>query len=628
MDITYKRAFDIVTRYCLNGEYDVSQIPYNPGKTVSSFRQSPSAKLPRTTPESAGISSLYISDFLTELEENLSANIHSLIIAVGGRVICDVSAPGYDSGRWHQTFSMCKSLTGLAVGMLIDDGKLSLSSRLADFFPKTDGKLKNITVKNLLTMTACVSFSEIGAITTDNWTEMFLTSDLKYPVGSKFCYNSMNSYILSVIVSKVCGKDMLDFLTERLFAPLGIKNVMWEKSPEGFSKGGWGLYISTEDCVKIGVMCANGGVYEGRRIISEEYLCEATSTQTENPKEDSEYNYGYHIWSNRNGRSCLFNGMFGQNVWICPESKIVIAVNSGNNELFQRSALLACVARYFDPSVFTVSPPLRNNRKSYKKLKKTEKNFFFSRTYTEHRNPPSFLQKLHSFFGRIKMSPIPEDAEKHLLNRRFDISPTNAGILPLFTRLVQNNFSHPVSGVVFTPVNGDALVSVFTAGDTEYRITAGLFGYTENEIDINGEKYTLSARAEFTYSEERERMLKLDFVFPELASSRRIALYYGYPDRIRIVFDEIPGKKMIASLLDSVSGSLPRAFTWLSIIKPQFNISLVKNAVLTSFAPTVFAVPHADPIPMLPPSESVSETEKTEAPEETAEIQPAEQPQP
>ena len=221
-------------------------------------------------------------------------------------------------------------------------------------------------------MSANISFAELGSITTENWTSEFLSSELKAAVGSKFCYNSMNSYILGVIIKRISGYDPFDFLNERLFRPLGIINVFWEKSPEGISKSGWGLYISAQDMAKIALMLLAKGMYNGRRILSEEYISEATKVQIENPKEDSTYNYGLHLWVNRNERSYLLNGMFGQNVWICPENEMIIVCTSGNNELFQHSATLSIIARFFDPSVFSPLAGMKENKKDYNKLLATQ----------------------------------------------------------------------------------------------------------------------------------------------------------------------------------------------------------------------------------------------------------------
>ncbi|MDY3846545.1 MAG: serine hydrolase [Eubacteriales bacterium] len=591
MDVTYKRAFDLINGYFLSSETDVAQIPYKPQKTQICNKPTECPFL-RTAPELEGFDSMRLASFLHSLESSRTVNVHTVAVLANGKLICEAAAPGYSLGTWHLTHSMCKTLTSLAIGILVDDGKLSLDDKLTSFFGKdVDGKLRTISVKNLLEMNSNVTLGEIASITLENWTDEFCHSQLKADVGSRFAYNSMNSYILGVIVSKVSGVDLFDFLMERLFMPMNIENVFWEKSPEGYSKGGWGLYISTYDMLKIGMLFLDGGKYNGKQIISREYVENATSVHMINQKEDSNYNYGLHIWVNRDGDSFLMNGMLGQNVWICPKNNMIIACTSGNDEIFQSSETINNIEKYFSPKNYTPDAPC-SKLKGLKKakcriLKSAEHDFYKSRTFSAPIKKYTALQKFKSFILRRKLCDIPKEAQA-LEGKILIPTENNVGLLPIFIRFMQNNHTKGIGSVSFER-DGDSLFAVFDEKDEQYRLKIGFTSYEESVIDVHGEKYIVSVLGEFTLSENREKMLKLDIIFPELPNVRKISIYYGDASNIRIKFEEIPGRAMISRLVSGVVGSLPKAIALLSIIKPQFNVEVMKFKILAGFEPTLIA---------------------------------------
>lgn len=143
----------------------------------------------RATPESQGVSSEYIGKFLKALADSPSANPHHVILLRRGKIIAECSYAPYVNGMWHITHSMCKSLTGMAVGLAVDDGKLSLDEKLVDIFPMPRNplrkyQLKDVTVENLLNMTSGVEFSESGAISGNDWIDGFMGSHCKEEPGT------------------------------------------------------------------------------------------------------------------------------------------------------------------------------------------------------------------------------------------------------------------------------------------------------------------------------------------------------------------------------------------------------------------------------------------------------------
>lgn len=145
----------------------------------------------------------------------------------------------------------------------------------------------------------------------------------------------MATYMCSAIISKVSGKSVLEFLTPRLFEPLGIENPSWESDPEGINVGGWGLSVTTEDISKLGQLYLEKGEWKGKRLISESWVEEATGYQTSNgsnPESDWEQGYGYQFWQCRHN---LYrgDGAFGQYCIVMPEQDAVLAITSGSDDM-------------------------------------------------------------------------------------------------------------------------------------------------------------------------------------------------------------------------------------------------------------------------------------------------------
>ena len=236
-----KRAVNLLTSLAFGSETSPSVVPYYPQKTrISSDEYK---YFPRSIPERHGISSRRIYSMLCALESERRANIHGLMIISGGEVISECTKDGYDVNMWRLSHSMSKTVTGMAIGLLCDEGRLKLSDRIVEIFPEITYKDRNfplITVEHLLAMTSGVTFGEAGSVTETEWTAAYFASPVKFTPGTEFAYNSMNSYILARIVTKISGVGVVEYLRPRLFDPLHIINFFWELSPEGSVKGGWG----------------------------------------------------------------------------------------------------------------------------------------------------------------------------------------------------------------------------------------------------------------------------------------------------------------------------------------------------------------------------------------------------
>jgi CubicO group peptidase (beta-lactamase class C family) len=235
-------------------------------------------------------------------------------------------------------WSLSKSFNATAVGLAVEEGKLKLDDPVLKFFPDlvppdASDNLKAMTVRDLLTMT-CGHDVESRIVNNAPTVKQFLAHPVPHKPGSYFRYNSLGSYTLSAIVTKTTGQTTLDYLKPRLFEPLGIENPRWDASPEGNSLGGYGLYLRTEDLAKFGQLYLQKGKWNGKQLLPEKWVEQATSKQVSNDKEahaatgiDWKQGYGYQFWR------CTHNafrgdGKDGQLCVVIPDKDVVIAITA------------------------------------------------------------------------------------------------------------------------------------------------------------------------------------------------------------------------------------------------------------------------------------------------------------
>ena len=290
------------------------------------------------SPTEAGVDPAGILAFLDACAEK-GRDLHSILLVRGGKAVAEGYFAPYLPGDKQHVFSVSKSWTSTAVGLASDEGRLSVKDKVISFFPEklpaeVSENLADMEVRDLLRMGTGHDTAALPALirTADSdWAESFLHWPVEHRPGSKFVYNSGASYMLSAIVQKVTGEDLITYLTPRLFEPLGITGVCWDRSPQGICCGGWGIHVSTEDIAKLGLLYLNGGVFDGKRILSEEWVREATSPQIDNaPSSDSpdwKQGYGYQIWRCQHG--CFrFDGAYGQYMVAFPEQDAVLVLTS------------------------------------------------------------------------------------------------------------------------------------------------------------------------------------------------------------------------------------------------------------------------------------------------------------
>lgn len=271
-------------------------------------------------PEQVGVSSKAIADFIDDLKEN-GIETHSLMFVRHGKVAFGCWAPPYTPDIPHTMYSVSKSVTSTAIGFAIEEGLLTLETKVADIFPEykpiePDENLERLNVFHLLTMTAGKDVSQMTDRTKSQWLKDFFDAKWALAPGEFWRYISENTFMLSAILARVTGMSLTEYLTPRLYEPLGYGRIpFWEKDGNGVEAGGWGLFLTTEELAKY-IMCyCQGGVFNGKQVVPAEWVKESGRKQVENlqyTEPAASCGYGFGVPMNPIPNSYRADGMFSQ----------------------------------------------------------------------------------------------------------------------------------------------------------------------------------------------------------------------------------------------------------------------------------------------------------------------------
>ena len=562
------------------GKTGGTRVDYFPQKPDFPFDAVYEQAFVRATPESQGISSDLFAALLRELDASKDTEMHHFMALRHGKVICECNFAPYPKGMWHITHSMCKSITGMAIGMLIEEEKLKLDENIYDIFPDHINAFSKIfrpviTVENLLTMTSGVTFNESGIVSGNDWLGSFLNASVNGKPGTEFQYNSLNTYVLSAIVTKRTGETLTEYLTPRLFGPLGITKYYWETCPKGITKGGWGLFLCAEDMAKLGQLYLQRGKWNGQQLVSEYWI--EISTARHLKTQNDTYGYGYQLWMEQRPGSFEYNGMLGQNVIIYPDMDMVLVTNAGNKEMFQDCIMLNIIRKYF-PVNYHPADVLPENPLSYSLLKRLcgelengeNNNRSTSLRGGWKRNVVS--RRKHSdkkYSYRISaIVDLPSDHHSFMRavsGRTYVMEQQNIGIAPLFVQVFHNNMTDGISEISFTYDAGNFYVS-FTEGEVIHKLPVGFGKAADGCVDLHGEHYLVATLGEFARDENDIPVLKLEVTFIEECVKRKAHIFFHEDNGIEIRWNETPGKKMILAGLSSITEELSGNFLYNSLL--------------------------------------------------------------
>lgn len=562
------------------GKTGGTRVDYFPQKPDFPFDAVYEQAFVRATPESQGISSDLFTALLRELDASKDTEMHHFMALRHGKVICECNFAPYPKGMWHITHSMCKSITGMAIGMLIEEEKLKLDENIYDIFPNHINAFSKIfrpviTVENLLTMTSGITFNESGIVSGNDWLGSFLNASVNGKPGTEFQYNSLNTYVLSAIVTKRTGETLTEYLTPRLFGPLGITKYYWETCPKGITKGGWGLFLCAEDMAKLGQLYLQRGKWNGQQLVSEYWI--EISTARHLKTQNGTYGYGYQLWMEQRPGSFEYNGMLGQNVIIYPDMDMVLVTNAGNKEMFQDCIMLNIIRKYF-PVNYHPADVLPENPLSYSLLKRLcgelengeNNNRSTSLRGRWKRNVVSRRKHSDKKYSYRISAAVDRPSDHHsfmraVSGRTYVMEQQNIGIAPLFVQVFHNNMTDGISEISFTYDAGNFYVS-FTEGEVIHKLPVGFGRAADGCVDLHGEHYLVATLGEFARDENDIPVLKLEITFIEECVKRKVHIFFHEDNGIEIRWNETPGKKMILSGLSSITEELSGNFLYNSLL--------------------------------------------------------------
>lgn len=490
---------------------------------------------PRATPESQGINSDDITDFLNAIDKK-RISINNFTILRHGKIVAEGSFTPYKTDYPQMLFSMSKSIVSTAIGMLIDEGKLSLDEKVYDIFKEDNPPVtviwqRKLTIRHLLTMTAGIHFNEAGSATDKDWVKSYLLHIPTSKPGKEFYYNSMNTYMLSAVVKKKTGKNVSEYLTPKLFEPLNIKDVTWEKCPMGIEKGGWGLSLNILDIAKIGQLYLQNGkwIVDGKeeQLISEMWIREATTNHINSKKSVVKDGYGYSIWGGPTQDSYQFNGAFGQHLVISPKQDMVIALTSGSQTMFTQSETSDLIKEFLEETNFKDGKEVfLHNKEAFDRLQDTISNLRsvkFAEPNIDNEGPEKEIFKA---------------AKGKYNDKTFTLSETRGGIVPFVLQSIHLNFSAGVSSVKFSFKKGVCYITL-TEGKGTNVITVGLDEKVSySDISINGYVYTVGSIGKWV-TENDNYVLKAFCFFIETPCVRILKFIFK-EDSLKIRFNEKP----------------------------------------------------------------------------------------
>ena len=290
----------------------------------------------RVSPESAGIPSAAVWEMVEALER--VTEMHSVMVLRHGKVCAEGWWSPYGPGVPHGLQSLTKTYAATAIGLAYTEGLLRLDERLADLFPEylpeeAGENLKKLTVYDLLIMGGGMERCAPGG---EDWIRRYFSEPVVHEPGTAFFYNTAGSNMLGAVIRVKTGKSLHAWLSEKLFSKLGIdaRNIRWIRNGDGMEIGGGGMLATTEDNLRLMELYLNGGVWEGERLLAEDFVRMATTKQidteaacTNGPLAiDHLLGYGFQMWMCQPAGAYRADGAFGQYAIVFPQQDMVISL--------------------------------------------------------------------------------------------------------------------------------------------------------------------------------------------------------------------------------------------------------------------------------------------------------------
>ncbi len=463
------------------------------------------------TSESVGIDSSVIAKMTEEMSYR-GIKLHSLMVLRDNKVALEAWSKPLTPETPHMVYSISKSFLATAYGFALSENKITRETKLVDVFPellkKKDKFLSKLTIHHLLCMTAGKQTSIRGS-KSDNWIKQFVEAKWIFEPGTSWRYVNDNYYVASKMLCEVLGESVTEYLTPRLYEPLGIDTPFWEHSPDGVEAGGWGLMLKTEDIAKFILCYQNKGKYNGIQVIPKWWVDEATGFITDNSvsekEPDASAGYGCGFWRCA-GMPHTFRaeGMFCQYAISFEDYNACIIMTSEHSDLQET---LDVVWKYM-PYAFT-EPDFQSDTQ---KIKLSDKSQVITKTRSEIEeyidNKTYSLRKCRfvNWLGfPISVLPMPivffaKDRGGNMNNLKFRFSESGCK----FSWMEDGGFENEV----FVSMNGEASNDEIVIGELKMMVRS--YAYWENSNTLVMHIRPLSSVAErvltFEFKGEKIKM--------------------------------------------------------------------------------------------------------------------------
>ncbi len=520
------------------------------------------APLPRAaSPEEAGVSSAEILRFVEDLKESGIEN-HSYMVLRGGRVAAEAFHDPFAPDIPHPMYSVSKTVTAIAVGFAIEEGLFTLSTRILDLFPEympksPDDPLWELTIFHLVAMQSGKEANFLDPKEKGDWVARFFASGWEGRPG-RWKYVNENIYMLCAAIHRVTGASVTQFLTPRLYCPLGITPPFWETDENGVEAGGWGLWLKTEDLAKIMLCYAQGGVYNGKQVIPSFWAKSATQKQTDNSSSkgtDTSAGYGFGLWRCRGEEHAYrADGLFSQFGIVFEDYDAVLVMT---NAALDEQAVLDCIWRHF-PKAFQEKTVEKAPPVPYELLEEA---------YPLDVVPVGIRSRLEE---KLEQSVIRVKRRRSLNLIHFPPS-----ILPIAATYLKRDKAGNFDQILFA-FSVDKCAMTWTEGDETNTVVCGMDGHQRyGKIVLGGISYTVCASAAWL----DERTLEVWIRPLETVAKRTLVFRF---DRLRVHIR--PGS---APTIRELAGEMAMMATRLLHFKPFVAVS---KCFLRLFYP--FLEPH------------------------------------
>jgi CubicO group peptidase (beta-lactamase class C family) len=341
----------------------ISRLPVSPAGSKAVYW--PTQGWRSATPEEQGCDSAKIAEALQAIRDK-KIDIHSLLIIRNGMVITDAAFYPYDGKTVHDLASVTKSMMTTLIAIAAEQGKLSLDQPMVSFFPERnianrDERKERITVRHLCSMTSGLESlghqQDEGTLrdmqASEDWVQFALDRKVVYEPGTTFVYDSPGMHLLSAILQQATGMTALEFARQNLFGSLGISEVIWPLDPQGYNHGWGDMYLKPQDMAKLGYLWLNKGLWEGKQIVSRQWVEDSVKLQVKTGEND-DYGYGWWVMSGNFGNEYAAIGRGGQRVQVIPALDLMIVTTGGGYNYDE-------IMPFLEPALVDPNKPLPPN---------------------------------------------------------------------------------------------------------------------------------------------------------------------------------------------------------------------------------------------------------------------------